>query len=155
MYAMDAPQPWSFVFYDVNEITNEAVNGQGATNSNPQWHSELIEDPNARFACPLRSRNRRNRRNRHQPPVYQAKTEVGWPAIAPFRLPLKGWNPDFEVENEAHEQPKTDEPRYVGGRLEPRHILLRPFCDHVLSIPLVERIGCCHKATMASKFHVD
>ena len=34
VYAMDPPQPWSFVFYEVYEVTGEAVHSQGTATVN-------------------------------------------------------------------------------------------------------------------------
>jgi len=52
VYAMDPPQPWRFVFCEVNEIAGEAIDSDTTAHTSPQWHSELIEQPNARSARP-------------------------------------------------------------------------------------------------------
>jgi hypothetical protein len=66
---------------------------------------------------------------------------------------LKSGDLGFEAENETYEQPKTDEPRNVGGRSEPRYVSLHPFHDHGPKAYLTAAPNsCCWKVTSPANF---
>ena len=135
VYAVEPPQPCSFVFHYVKEINGEAIHNQCSANAGPEWNLNFIEKSNAHSARPFRGGNSRNRYNSRQSRAYHAKTEVRRPTIASVWSLSKSWDQRFKAEKKRHEQPKSDDPSHISGKAKPTNVLVRPFCDHVLSIP--------------------